>query len=483
MLDAVISGSPASNVLNGTSSTASRCDHAHHFFSVSTPTADDDSVDGYDEGTLWIQVDDIDAPTAVSGTWLLLDATSGSAVWVQPTTSGSSGITILDEGVSLSTNVDTIDFVGSGVNATLSGTTVTVTISGTGGGGSYTDEQAQDAVGAMIADTATVNLTYTDATPELKADVIPGGIKLDDLGAPDDNTDLNASTSKHGLLPKLGGGTTNFLRADGTWAAPPSGGSLALDDLTDVDTTSSAPSDGDVLTYDNGSSLWVPAAPTGGGGGGGNAQVFDYPTSLSGDSNHFSALTGYSDVGTNAFGTLEILNSSILHMQTVGNKSSVLRHTLSTALTGAFDVRTLMMMGGTFFSANDQTTHTFALQRADGIGVMRVRFRSRVTGTESAYYMQVYYNNGSTADVHLPWVKAGEAVTLRLTRDASNNLGWYLGIGERPMAMIPLISASSRALITGTSSLQVDRIEYQIATTGQAAGHVADMFVDYLEII
>jgi hypothetical protein len=45
-------------------------------------------------------------------------------------------------------------------------------------------------------------------------------IKLDDLATPDDNTDLNATTGRHGLLPKLGGGTTNFLRADGTWAAP-----------------------------------------------------------------------------------------------------------------------------------------------------------------------------------------------------------------------------------------------------------------------
>lgn len=48
-------------------------------------------------------------------------------------------------------------------------------------------------------------------------------IKLDDLAAPEDNTDLNATTGAHGLLPKLGGGTSNFLRADGTWAAPPSG--------------------------------------------------------------------------------------------------------------------------------------------------------------------------------------------------------------------------------------------------------------------
>ena len=36
---------------------------------------------------------------------------------------------------------------------------------------SYTDEEAQDAVGGMVADTNTIDLTYTDATPELKADV------------------------------------------------------------------------------------------------------------------------------------------------------------------------------------------------------------------------------------------------------------------------------------------------------------------------
>jgi len=35
-----------------------------------------------------------------------------------------------------------------------------------------------------------------------------------------DVTTLNATTGQHGLLPKLGGGTTNFLRADGAWAAP-----------------------------------------------------------------------------------------------------------------------------------------------------------------------------------------------------------------------------------------------------------------------
>lgn len=42
----------------------------------------------------------------------------------------------------------------------------------------YTDEMAQDAIGAMIADTSTIDITYTDATPELKADVKDGSITL-----------------------------------------------------------------------------------------------------------------------------------------------------------------------------------------------------------------------------------------------------------------------------------------------------------------
>ena len=36
----------------------------------------------------------------------------------------------------------------------------------------FTDERAQDAVGAALVDTATVNLTYVDATPSITADVI-----------------------------------------------------------------------------------------------------------------------------------------------------------------------------------------------------------------------------------------------------------------------------------------------------------------------
>lgn len=50
-------------------------------------------------------------------------------------------------------------------------------------------------------------------------------IKLDDLASPDDNTDLNATASAHGLLPKLSGVSSQFLDGTGAWSTPAGGGS------------------------------------------------------------------------------------------------------------------------------------------------------------------------------------------------------------------------------------------------------------------
>lgn len=66
-------------------------------------------------------------------------------------------------------------------------------------------------------------------------------IKLDDLAAPDDNTDLNASTTAHGLLRKLSNVATDFLDGTGNWSTPSGGGG----GLPVVDTTAIAKGSGD----------------------------------------------------------------------------------------------------------------------------------------------------------------------------------------------------------------------------------------------
>lgn len=74
-----------------------------------------------------------------------------------------------------------------------------------------------------IADAAASNATKK-ATIQSIADAAATTIKLDDLATPDDNTDLNASSTRHGLLPKLSNVLTEFLTGQGTWAVPAGAG-------------------------------------------------------------------------------------------------------------------------------------------------------------------------------------------------------------------------------------------------------------------
>lgn len=50
-------------------------------------------------------------------------------------------------------------------------------------------------------------------------------IRLDEFADPTDNTNCDATTTRHGLLPKLDGSASKFLAGDGTWQTPPSAGS------------------------------------------------------------------------------------------------------------------------------------------------------------------------------------------------------------------------------------------------------------------
>lgn len=83
-----------------------------------------------------------------------------------------------------------------------------VAISESNGGGSYVSKSVTGAnIKALVTD---ANLTTTDITTN------------------------DVSTTKHGFAPKLPGNTTTFLRGDGTYATPASGG---LTEFTEAETT------------------------------------------------------------------------------------------------------------------------------------------------------------------------------------------------------------------------------------------------------
>lgn len=84
-------------------------------------------------------------------------------------------------------------------------------------------EKLADGVIPEIEDVTLASLGVTATAEELNyMDGVTSNVQTQLNGkAASSHTHSNATTTAAGFLPKLGGGTTNYLRADGTWAKPP----------------------------------------------------------------------------------------------------------------------------------------------------------------------------------------------------------------------------------------------------------------------
>jgi len=112
-----------------------------------------------------------------SGTWEKSDTTDAVA-----SVNGQTGIVVLDA-----------DDIAEGTNVY------------------FTDERAQDAIGAMVADSSKVSLTYVDGTPSLTADIIAGSLV---------NADINASAAIDAAKIHNGSvSNTEFAYLDGVTSA------------------------------------------------------------------------------------------------------------------------------------------------------------------------------------------------------------------------------------------------------------------------
>lgn len=173
---------------------------------------------------------------------------------LSPYTPGGTDVALADGGTGASLvdpNADRVifwdDSAGSVTWLTMgTGLTITGTTLDAAAGSGYSDEQAQDAIGAMVDG----SLTYVDATPLLQRAALTGDVTA--------SAGSNATTIANNAVSfakfvaaasvgvvwaagagnyahnASGGGSTNFLRADGTWAAPPGTGSYTDEQAQDA---------------------------------------------------------------------------------------------------------------------------------------------------------------------------------------------------------------------------------------------------------
>lgn len=150
----------------------------------------------------------------------------------------------LSLGTNLSITGTTIDAAGGGIS---DGDKGDITVSGTGATWTIDSSVVTNAKLANVA-TATIKGRVTASTGA-----------VEDLTGTQVTTLLDLFTSAlKGLVPASGGGTTNFLRADGSWAAPPGGGG----GITGITVSEGGtPLDTDITTLDFGTGFDLTETP------------------------------------------------------------------------------------------------------------------------------------------------------------------------------------------------------------------------------
>ena len=194
---------------------------------------------------------------STGGTWLCQGSTGIFTLGIA--TSGSLGGIKVGDNLSIDSTTGTLDAVMNLNNESISELTdVTfnnVTLDANNGGGKVLAwDQSLQAF-------APVNQTGGGGGG--------GGIALTDLSVTTNSAGTAALTynNSNGQFSYTPPDLSGYLTSYTVTASDLNG--ISIDALSDVDTTTTAPSDGDVLTYKSATGQWESAAPTGGGGGAG----------------------------------------------------------------------------------------------------------------------------------------------------------------------------------------------------------------------
>ena len=239
----------------------------NNYSATTAPTVNDDANDGYNPGSMWFDnTADIlyvcTDNTVAAAAWSDMTSAVGNALIAAAVVADNtiirgdggsrgtqdSGITVDDsdnmnmnggaisnvgnvDGVDVSAHVSRHNTGGADAISALAASVITSGTLAHERGGLEADVSAYSGllkISGGSTSQAVANTDYAAATHASRH--LSGGadsIKLDDLATPDDNTDLNATTTYHGLLPKLDNNATSFLNGQGGWSVPAGGGDVS----------------------------------------------------------------------------------------------------------------------------------------------------------------------------------------------------------------------------------------------------------------
>lgn len=206
------------------------------------PTANEDVADGYGPGSLWLDTSSnlayiCESNGAAAAVWNVLGGGVSNADYGDVTV--AAGVWTIDAGVvtlAKMANIATDRLIGRDTTGT--GVPEALTVGGgiefTGTGGIQTSALTGD-VTKTAGGTATT-IANSAVTLAKMADLATGrfiGRVTGSTGVPESLTSAQATSmlsvftsGLNGVAPASGGGTTNFLRADGSWASPGGGGTV-----------------------------------------------------------------------------------------------------------------------------------------------------------------------------------------------------------------------------------------------------------------
>jgi len=144
--------------------------------------------------------------------------------------------TVSDFSEAVDDRVNSLLVAGSNITLTYDDPTNTLTIASAGGGGGVSDGDKGDIT--VSGSGATWTIDSGAVTLAKQANLAANSIQGNNTGSPATPLALTGTqttamldeftSALKGLAPASGGGTSNFLRADGSWAAPAGGGGLSL---------------------------------------------------------------------------------------------------------------------------------------------------------------------------------------------------------------------------------------------------------------